>query len=439
MKIAVIGAKGLPAKQGGIEHYCQELYSGMVAQGHSVDLFARASYTKKSWFSSYHYQGVRVICLPSLPLRGLDAFTSAAIGAIATSFRDYDIVHFHALGPAIFCWLPRLATPAEVCVTCHGLDWQRTKWGKFSSRLIRLGEKTAVNYANQLVVVSEYLHSYFWNSYGIDTKYIPTAPASYADCAPQFPHLDFLGTKPGCYLLFLGRLVPEKRPDLLIEAFQKLQPQGWQLLLAGAHSDTTEFSVRLQELANDNPNIIFTGELQGSNLAEVMRGAGLFILPSDLEGLPLVMLEAMREGIPVIASDIPAHRQLLGKDRGLLFEQGNVNSLIKILEQSLERPLELAMVAQRARKYVKAHYTWEKVTYENLKLYAQLRRKIIGFGEHNQRLEECFQEIAALLYEKSVSPQKDRLDQALRQQILEQFNQQLDLVLAHGRKEIGRG
>lgn len=372
MKIAVIGVKGLPATQGGIERYCEELYSRLVARGHSVDLFARSSYIERPWFSIYYYKGVRVICLPSLPLRGLDALTSSAIGALASTIKGYDIVHFHALGPALFSWLPRVISQARIIVTCQGLDWQRAKWGRFSRQIIYWGERAAVKYAHELVVVSEALSFYFQKTYNRETAYIPNGPGQYAESDPQFAYVRSLNLKPKKYILFLGRLVPEKRPDLLIEAFQKLQPPGWKLALVGGVSDTAEFTSELVRLADNNPNIIFTGELQGKYLAEVVRGAGLFVLPSDLEGLPLVMLEAMREGIPVVASDIPPHQQLLAQDRGLLFEAGSVSSCIRCLQEALAQPLEMANRATKAQKYVEVNYHWDKITADNLTVYVNL-------------------------------------------------------------------
>lgn len=376
MKIAVIGVKGLPAKQGGIEHYCEELYPRVVEQGHSVDLFARPTYTDKPSFSTYHYKGIRVICLPSFPYKGLDAFTSSAMGAIASIFNSYEVVHFHALGPALFCWLPKMASAAKTIVTCHGLDWQRSKWGKFSSRIIRLGEKAAVNYADELVVVSQDLCSYFQKNYGLETFYIPNAPGSYVDSDDRFPYLTSQGLTAGRYVLFLGRIVPEKRPDLLLNAFQSLKPKGWKLVLAGGVSDTASYSSQLVNMAAGDPNVMFTGEVRGDRLSEIVRGAGLFVLPSDLEGMPLVMLEAMREGIPVLASDIAPHRQLVGDERGLLFEAGNLQSCVQRLQEAIDRPLELSEMAKKAQQYVQANYNWNKVTFDNLTLYGKISAKL---------------------------------------------------------------
>ena len=369
MKIAVIGVKGLPARQGGIEHYCETLYPRIVEQGHSVDLFARSSYVNKPWFSVSEYKGMRIICLPSFPLRGLDAFTNSFFAALVASYKNYDVVHFHALGPALFSVIPRLFSSAKIVVTCQGLDWQRLKWGKFSSKIIRLGEKTAAIYAHEIVVVSKALRTYFAKTHRIRPIYIPNGPGEYLESDSNLESVKSFGLIPEKYLLFLGRLVPEKRPDLLIQAFKILKKTGWKLAIAGGDSDTTEFTKKLHELAEENPDIVFTGEVKGSRLAEIVKGAGLFVSASELEGLPLAMLEAMREGIPVVASDIAPHRQLLDSDRGLLFDSTSVLACAKALEQAMLHPEQLTVVAEKAQAHVKANYDWSKITADNLAVY----------------------------------------------------------------------
>jgi len=369
MKIAVIGAKNIPPQQGGIEHYCAEIYPRIVAQGHSVDLFARSSVTNESVFNRRDCDGVQVISLPCPGKRGLDALTSSLLGAIATVGFNYDIVHFHALGPALFSSIPKFASSAKVVVTCHGLDWQRQKWGAMSSHLIRMGERAAVKYSDGLATVSEDLRSYFQQVYGKQSVYIPNAPATYAPSDPTFAYGQSLGLKPDRYMVFLGRMVPEKCPDLLLRAFQKIQSQGWKLVFVGGNSDTTQYVSELSKLASGNPNVIFTGELRGKRLAEIMRSAGLFVLPSALEGMPLAMLEAMAEKIPVVASDIPPHVQLIGQDRGVLFRSGDLESLERQLEWAIFHPQEMQRMARRSQQNVQLKYTWEQATRNNLKLY----------------------------------------------------------------------
>jgi glycosyltransferase involved in cell wall biosynthesis len=372
MKIAVIGAKGLPAKQGGIEHYCQELYPRMVEQGHSVDLFARSSYNDSPWLHHYDVRGVRVISLPSLKLKGLDALFSSALGAIASSGMDYDIIHFHAMGPSLMSWLPRLASTAKVVVTCQGLDGRRAKWGRCSSYMLRQGEIAAARFANGLIVVSEELRSYFMKTYGRETVYIPNAPARLSESNPDFSYGTSLGMTQKRYILFLGRLVPEKCPDLLIKAFQALKPSGWQLVLVGGDSDTGRFASKIADMTEKSRDIVFAGELHGAYLAEIVRGAGLFVLPSELEGLPLAMLEAMQEGIPVLASDIPPHRQLIGEGRGMLFKTGDMDSCVRCLDWAIHHPQEMWAMARNAQSHVQAKYNWNHITTKTLRLYASV-------------------------------------------------------------------
>lgn len=242
--------------------------------------------------------------------------------------------------------------------------------------MIYRGERATVSFADEIVVVSKELQSYFWKTYGIETRYIPTAPATYHESDPSLPYLTTLGLEPQRYILFLGRLVPEKRPDLLLEAFLKLQPPGWKLVLAGGASDTPSFRAQLVQMTQGNPQVTFTGEIHGQSVAEIVRGAGLFVLPSDVEGLPLVMLEAMRENIPVLASNIPPHQQLIGEDRGLLFQAGNLESCIQGLNQALSQPEQLAAMALQAQDYVKQNHSWDHIAFENLSLYAKIGKKL---------------------------------------------------------------
>jgi glycosyltransferase involved in cell wall biosynthesis len=372
MKIAVIGAKGLPPSQGGIEHYCAEVLPRVVAAGHKVDLFAQSAYTGQPWLTRYDFKGVKIVTLPTLGINGFDTLLTAALASILCIKSRYDIVHFHGLGPSLFSLLPHLLSNSKVVVTCHGLDWQREKWGPFTSNLIQLGEKTAVRFAHEMTVVSSDLQSYFAKIYDRSTSFIPNAPAHYLESDPTFPFVRSMGLDPGKYIVFLGRLVPEKCPDLLIQAFQTLQSKNWKLVLVGGNGGTNSFLSKLYELAAANPNILFTGELRGTRLAEVMRGAGMFILPSNLEGSPLALLEAMRENIPVIASDIEAHRELIQPDRGLLFRKGESSDLKDALQWALDNPCHMTLMAERARKEILLHHNWPRVAAEITQIYESL-------------------------------------------------------------------
>jgi glycosyltransferase involved in cell wall biosynthesis len=169
--------------------------------------------------------------------------------------------------------------------------------------------------------------------------------------------------------------VPEKCPDLLIKAFQALQASDWKLVLVGGTSDTGEYTSQLVNMAAKSTNIVFTGELKGANLAEIIRGAGLFVLPSELEGLPLAMLEAMQEGVPVLASDIPVHKQLIDPERGLLFPVGDVDSCVHCLDWAIHHPQELVAMSTNAQKHVKAYYNWDDITIQTLEILQSTKRR----------------------------------------------------------------
>jgi glycosyltransferase involved in cell wall biosynthesis len=372
MKIAVIGAKGLPPRQGGIEHYCAEVFPRIVEQGHSVDLFAQSSYTGSAWRDRYNFRGVTVKVMPSLGISGVDTFLGSAMAALLATRQSYDIIHFHALGPGLFSLIPRLVGQSKIVLTCHGLDWKRAKWGRFSSGVIRLGEKTAVQFAHEIVVVSSDLQVYFKKTYERPTVFISNAPASYIDSDPKFSFTKSLGIQPNQYCVFLGRLVPEKCPDLLIEAFKALQAKNLKLVLVGGTGGTESYTSKLYHLAAQHPNIIFTGELRGAQLSEIVRGARLFVLPSNLEGSPLALLEAMRERIPVVASDIAPHRELLQPDRGLLFQCGDCQSLTESLHWALSHTDSMAMMAKKAQHYTAFHHSWNRVSAETLQVYESL-------------------------------------------------------------------
>ncbi|MEL6815646.1 MAG: glycosyltransferase family 4 protein [Cyanobacteria bacterium J06598_3] len=377
MKIAVIGSKGLPPHQGGIEHQCAEIYPRMVAAGHQVDLYARSSYNAHSSHGKVDtYRGVRVITMPSIKVRGIDALACSGMSAALAATKNYDIIHFHALGPSLFTPVPQLFSGAKILTTCHGLDWQRAKWGTLSSKAIKTGEQAAVKFTDRLVVVSEALQEYFRQTYHKPSTYIENAPVAYADSDEQFAYGNSLGLERDRYLVFIGRLVPEKRVDLLLTAFQQLQQwqqdNGWKLVFVGDKSDTSSFSSQLLQLANNSPDIVFTGELQGPYLAEIMRGAGLFVLPSDLEGLPLALLEAMQEGIPAVVSDIPVHRQMMGQGRGITFAAGNLSALSSQLAWAIANPAEMALMAKQANAYVQSNHNWDNITQKYLQLYSTM-------------------------------------------------------------------
>ena len=264
---------------------------------------------------------------------GLAAVSSSFFAALCSALGKYDTVHIHAEGPAFFTWLPKMFGK-RVIVTIHGIDWQREKWKSgFGSKFIKQGEKNAVKYADEIIVLSKGVQDYFKNTYGRETRFIPNGVNR-----PEICNADIITEKYGLtkdsYILFLGRLVPEKGIHYLIEAFKKVKTDK-KLVIAGGASDTDEYANKLKELAKCDDRIIFTGFVQGKILEELYSNAYVYTLPSDLEGMPLSLLEAMSYGNCCLVSDIDECSEVV-EDKAAIFRKSNIEDLTIKLQWLIE-------------------------------------------------------------------------------------------------------
>lgn len=368
-RIAMLGHKRIPSREGGVEIVVGELSTRMAQMGFDVTCFDRkghhvsgAAYDEAS---KNEYCGVKVKRVWTLDKKGLAAMTASFSGALLAAFGRYDVVHFHAEGPCTMMWLPKLFR--KKCIaTIHGLDHQRAKWGKFASWFIRTGEKCAVRFANEIIVLSENVRKYFKDTYNRDTVFIPNGvlPAEPKE-AKEIEKL--YGINKDEYILFLGRLVPEKGVKYLIQAYKELDTDK-KLVIAGGTSDSGEHLNELLELADNDPRIIFTGFVSGRVLEELYSNAYIYVLPSDLEGMPLSLLEAMSYGNCCVTSDIPECTSVLG-ERGVTFKQGSVQALKEKLSQLCCDSQTVISFRNYTAEYICSRYNWEKVTKETLKLY----------------------------------------------------------------------
>ena len=287
LRIAMIGHKVVPSRRGGIERVLTIMCPLMIKKGHQVTCFNRSGDKVENEYvktvKGKKYRGVQLKKVITINKRGLAAMTSSFSAAICAAFGKYDVVHFHAEGPSAFLWIPKLF--GKRCIaTVHGLDHQRAKWGKLASTYIMLGEKCAVKFADEIIVLSEGVQNYFKETYGRDTKFIPNGVNRPVIRKAELIDKKF-GLKKDDYILFLGRLVPEKGITYLIEGFKNVKTDK-KLVIAGGSSDTDEFANQLKEMAKDDDRIIFTGFVQGQLLDELYSNAYIYSLPSDLEGMP---------------------------------------------------------------------------------------------------------------------------------------------------------
>lgn len=369
IKIAMLGHKRIPSREGGVEIVVEELSTRMSQKGYSVTCFNRKGHhVSGEAFDKEEITelcGVKLKSVWTLDKKGLAAMTASFSGAIRAAFGRYDVVHFHAEGPCAMMWIPKLF--GKKCIaTVHGLDHQRAKWGKFASWYIRTGEKCAVRFADEIIVLSENVKQYFKDTYGRETVFIPNGvlPAKKAE-ADEITKL--YGIHKDEYILFLGRLVPEKGVTYLIQAYEELDTDK-KLVIAGGTSDSGEYVKELIELADNDPKIIFTGFIQGRVLEELYSNAYIYVLPSDLEGMPLGLLEAMSYGNCCLASDIPECASVLG-EFGITFKRGNVNDLRGKIQQLCNDTRSVEILKEQAADYICSRYNWDDVTNATLQLY----------------------------------------------------------------------
>lgn len=369
LNIAMLGHKRIPSREGGIEIVVEQLSTGMVAKGHNVTCYNRKGHhvsgKEFDTAGAKNYKGVRLVEVATIDKRGLAAMSASVFGAIRCAFGKYDIVHFHAEGPCAMLWLPKLF--GKKCVaTIHGLDHQRAKWGKLASTYIMLGEKCAVKYADTIIVLSQGVKDYFKSTYNRDTVFIPNGVEKAKKQPPQLITAEY-GLEGNDYILYLGRLVPEKGIHYLIEAYKSLNTDK-KLVIAGGSSDSDEFAGQLHSLAQDNPNIIFTGFVQGQILEELFSNAYIYTLPSDLEGMPLSLLEAMSYGNCCVTSDIAECSDVV-QDRAVTFKKGDVRHLSSKLQQLCDSPQTVKEYQDRAADYICSKYNWDDVVEDTLAQY----------------------------------------------------------------------
>ena len=369
MRICMLGHKRIPSREGGIEIVVEELATRMVRLGHDVTCYNRGGHhVSGKEFDGNHktaYKGVKLKTVLTIDKKGLAAMSSSFFGAILAAFGKYDVVHFHAEGPCAMLWLPKLF--GKRCIaTIHGLDHQRAKWGKFARTYIMLGEKCAVKYADEIIVLSEGVRKYFKDTYNRETIFIPNGVNR-----PVIREADVItekfGLKKDEYILFLGRIVPEKGIKYLIEAFKEDKTDK-KLVIAGGASDTSSFYEELQRLAQDDERILFTGFVQGQVLDELYSNAYVYTLPSDLEGMPLSLLEAMSYGNCCLVSDIEECAAVV-EDKAVVFKKSDVNDLREKLQMICDDEKLVAAYKENAADYICNKYNWDVVTEKTLQLY----------------------------------------------------------------------
>ncbi len=362
MKIAMIGHKRIPLREGGIETVVEELSVRMAARGHEIHVYNRSL---KSFERRKSYKGVRIITVPTVNWKGPEALLYSFLATIRALFGGYDVIHIHAEGPCAFIWLPRLLHIRTI-VTVHGLDWQRQKWGHLAGSYIRLAERIAAACADEIIVLSRKMQEYFQSAYGRTTVYIPNG-VNPAVLRPPELIKEKYGLSKDSYLLFLARIVPEKGLHYLLEAFRRIDTDK-KLVVAGTGSHSAGYWKKVKEMAEQDKRVVMTGFVQGQELEELYSNCCLYVLPSDVEGMPVSLLEAMSFGCPCLTSDIEENMEITGDGAASHFKQGNIEDLIRALREALRQGPVYDPVKRNG--VLKTAHSWDKIADSTLKLYS---------------------------------------------------------------------
>ena len=368
-KIAMLGHKRIPSREGGIEIVVEELSTRMVNQGHKVTCYNRRGHhvSGKAYDAKKlkEYKGVELNEVLTIDKKGLAAMSASFFASVKVAFGRYDVVHFHAEGPCAMMWIPKLFGKRCV-VTIHGLDHQRAKWGKLGKTFILFGEKCAVKFADEIIVLSKGVQEYFKETYGRETKHIPNGVNRPITRNAVMIKEEYKLYKDS-YILFLGRIVPEKGIQYLIEAYKKVDTTK-KLVIAGGSSDTEAFLNEMKQLAKGDDRIIFTGFVQGQLLEELYSNAYVYTLPSDLEGMPLSLLEAMSYGNCCLVSNIAECAEVV-EDKAVMFERSNTKSLLDALQMLCDDKIMVNEYKKKACDYICEKYSWDDVVKKTCILY----------------------------------------------------------------------
>lgn len=363
----------MPVRSGGVERHVNDIAVRQAAGGHDVTVVARSWYTQNE---TNQYKGVRITHLPSIPTKNLDAITHTFMSLLYAMFvLRPDIIHVHGVGPSLLAWVPRLFLPrATVISTFHSIDRTQEKWGLVGRIALRVGEWASANLAHETIAVSQMLKHYIAEQYkDSEAVYIPNGVNEITGIEPKVISETY-GLTRDTYILSVSRLIPCKGIDLLIRAYQKMDTD-LKLVIVGDNEQDPQFVQSLKDIAAATPNILFLGTQHGRALQELYSNASMFVQSSTTEGMSLSLLEAIAAGIPVVASDIPANKEVLEGESanqdpmGLLFASENVEDLCaKLLQMEEQRHAREQKTAQ-AKESILKDYSWARVAAATLAIY----------------------------------------------------------------------
>lgn len=370
MRIAFIGQKGLPAAFGGVERHVEELALELIQNGHDVTVYARKWYAPEK---ITNYRGIKIVYTPTVKTKHLDAIIHTFTASIHAIFNGFDVIHYHAVGPALLSWLPRVLAPkTKVVGTFHCIDRYHKKWNWFAKLMLALGEKAVCKFPHKTIAVSKTIQSYCLNEFDKNVVYNPngvrTVNRTDTDRLKQF------GLEPNKYFLMVSRLVKHKGAHYLLEAWRYAREQypellrDYKLVITGGSAFTDDYVRELHQIGDNDPSVVFTGWQKDENLNQLYGNTSLLIHPSENEGLPITVLQGMGYGRPVLVSDIPEHQEVVTDSR-YWFTNSSIYSLANKIIDLIKNKEELEKSGQKNMERVKDKFNWKQICETTEKVY----------------------------------------------------------------------
>jgi len=364
MKVVVLGTRGFPHVQGGIEKHCEELYPRLVKLGCDVTVFTRTPYIAQQNRTS-EWQGVKFIHLWCPKQKSFEAITHTFLGILKTRAVSPDILHIHAIGPSLLTPLGKLLG-LRVIMTHHGPDYERAKWGKLSKAVLMEGERLGISFSDNIIAISKGIKEHIKERYGKQSVFIPNG-VSEPSLLQAGEELARWRLEPKRYIFTACRFVPEKGLHDLIQAYRLIHDPPFKLVIAGDTDHETDYSKNLKRQAADASGVILTGFISGKRLQELYTNAGLFVLPSYYEGLPIALLEALSYELPVLVSDIQQHKEIPLREMRY-FKTGNINSLSSAIMHTYLKGIAESE-KEEYRSLIKESYNWDNIAVKTLSIY----------------------------------------------------------------------
>lgn len=362
-KVVFLGLRGIPEIQGGVETHVAALAVRIAQRGWQVEVLGRKPYLPSP--EPYVWKNVTVTPVWTPRSKNVEALLHTTLGLFAAARRKPDLVHIHAIGPALLTPLARLLG-LRVVVTHHGFDYERQKWGRMAKSVLRTGEWMGMKFSHERIGVAKGIVDQVRARLGATATFIPNGVES---SLPKLgtSYLDYIEVTPHRYILCVGRIVEEKRQLDLIDAFARLGDADRKLIIVGTADHNSSYLRAVEKAAAATPGVVMTGFQSGESLAQLYRNAALFVLPSSHEGMPMVLLEALSHGVPCLASDIDANRALdLGQES--YFPLGKIDALTEAIRLKLVTPDSAPERAARAARALDC-FGWDPIVDHTIEVY----------------------------------------------------------------------